>query len=74
MHCKAVSRRADGRLVAVPPRAADLAEWEDLLGEFIPGVTRAVEFPLEGEDLLTLTRVQVASLSRLGRAREVSHV
>ncbi|MCY1509102.1 hypothetical protein D9M68_434320 [compost metagenome] len=74
VHCKAVSLRADGRLVAVPPRAADLAEWEDLLGEFIPGVTRAVEFPLEGEDLLTLTRTQVANLSRLGRAREVSHV
>ena len=39
----------------------------------IPGVTRAVEFPLEGDDLLVLTRAQVTSLSRLGLSPEVSH-
>ena len=73
VHCKAVRRRDDGRLVAVPPLAADLGEWDGLLGEFTPGVTRAVEFPLEGDDLLVLTRAQVISLSRLGLSPEVSH-
>ncbi|MFC5699272.1 AP endonuclease [Pseudomonas sp. GCM10022186] len=73
VHCKAVQRRDDGRLLAVPPQAADLDEWELLLGSFTPGVTRAVEYPLAGDDLLALTRAQVVSLSRLGRAREVSH-
>lgn len=73
VHCKAVRRRDDGRLVAVPPLAADLGEWDGLLGEFTPGVTRAVEFPLEGDDLLVLTRAQVASLSRLGLSPEVRH-
>ncbi|MCY1267883.1 hypothetical protein D9M69_283610 [compost metagenome] len=73
VHCKAVRHRADGRLVAVPPGAADLEEWECLLGWFRPGVTRAVEYPLDGDDLLALTRAQVERLARLGHAREVSH-
>ncbi|MHC6227438.1 sugar phosphate isomerase/epimerase family protein [Pseudomonas sp. X10] len=72
VHCKAV-RRQDGRLVAVPPEAADLDEWAALMSEFAPGLTRAVEYPLVGDDLLTLTRAQVACLSRLGHAKEVSH-
>jgi hypothetical protein len=73
VHCKAVQRRADGRLVAIPPQAADLHEWATLLAEFAPGVVRAVEYPLVGEDLLALTRAQVRSLSALGAEQEVAH-
>lgn len=39
--------------------------------EFAPGVVRAVEYPLVGDDLLALTRAQVRSLSALGE--EVAH-
>lgn len=71
VHCKAVERKPDGRLAAVPPHVEDLQAWEALLGEFTPGVVRAVEYPLVSDDLLTLTRAQVAALSKLGE--EVSH-
>ncbi|MBV4491644.1 MULTISPECIES: AP endonuclease [Pseudomonas] len=72
VHCKAVQRLADGRLVAVPPQAADLQEWVALLAEFVPGVVRAVEYPLAGDDLLVLTRTHVRNLSALGR-RATAH-
>ena len=73
VHCKAVQRRVDGRLVAVPPQAADLQAWSVMMTEFAPGVVRAVEYPLAGEDLLALTRAQVRSLSALGAEEGVSH-
>ncbi|HDS1737203.1 AP endonuclease [Pseudomonas sp. BP8] len=73
VHCKAVQREASGRLVAVPPQAADLMAWEALLGEFMPGVVRAVEYPLAGDDLLAVTRAQVHNLARLGLGEEVRH-
>ncbi|WP_070096936.1 sugar phosphate isomerase/epimerase [Pseudomonas sp. NBRC 111139] len=73
VHCKAVQRRADGRLVAIPPQAADLQAWAALMAEFAPGVVRAVEYPLVGEDLLALTRAQVRHLSALGAAQELDH-
>ncbi|MFJ4456503.1 AP endonuclease [Pseudomonas sp. NPDC089392] len=74
VHCKAVQRLADGRLAAVPPQAADLQEWAALMAEFVPGVVRAVEYPLVADDLLALTRDQVRSLSALGAAaQEVAH-
>ncbi|WDM57269.1 AP endonuclease [Pseudomonas sp. NEEL19] len=73
VHCKGVQRRADGRLVAVPPQASDLRAWAEQLAEFAPGVVRAVEYPLAGDDLLALTRAQVHSLSRLGADQEVAH-
>lgn len=77
VHCKAVQRLADGRLVAVPPQASDLQEWAALLAEFTPGVVRAVEYPLAGDDLLALTRTQVRNLSALGQCatahKEPSH-
>lgn len=74
VHCKAVRRLADGRLAAVPPKAADLQEWAALMAEFTPGVVRAVEYPLVSDDLLALTRAQVHDLAALGRcapSREV---
>nr|WP_314873256.1 AP endonuclease [uncultured Pseudomonas sp.] len=73
VHCKAVERQANGRLVAVPPRAADLLAWEEMFSEFSPAVVRAVEFPLVGDDLLAVTRAQVHNLARLALTAEVSH-
>ena len=73
VHCKAVRRREDGRLVAIAPQPADLDEWEALLARFAPGVPRAIEYPLAGDDLASLTREQVAQLAQLGRAAEVRH-
>ena len=69
VHCKAVSRRADGKLVAIPPAVSDLHLWEQLLRHMAQGVMRAAEYPLQGEDLLQLTRAHVSDLARLGHTR-----
>jgi len=75
LHCKAVARRADGKLVALPPGAADLHLWEQLLGHMTKGITRAVEFPLQGDDLAHVTAQQVSALAILGQPRlENAHV
>lgn len=75
VHCKAVARRADGKLVAVPPAATDLHLWEQLLRQMAQGVMRAAEYPLQGEDLVALTTEHVATLARLGQSRlEPAHV
>ncbi|WP_439855342.1 sugar phosphate isomerase/epimerase family protein [Pseudomonas yamanorum] len=75
LHCKAVARRADGKLVALPPGAADLHLWEQLLKHMTQGITRAVEFPLQGDDLVQVTAQQVAALAVLGLPRvENAHV
>ena len=75
VHCKAVTRRVDGKLVATPPSMADLPLWELLLEQMPAGVMRAAEYPLQGDDLLQLTTEHVALLSRLGQPhREVAHV
>lgn len=76
VHCKAVIRHATGRLVATAPQAPDLEHWQQVLAHFTPGVARAVEYPLLGEDLLTVTRSHVRLLSTLGArrcVRELSH-
>ncbi|MDH1628641.1 sugar phosphate isomerase/epimerase family protein [Pseudomonas mosselii] len=65
VHCKAVARRADGRLVAVVPQALDLAQWRELMTHFAPDLPRAIEYPLAGDDLLALTARQVAQLAQL---------
>ncbi|MCO7518492.1 MULTISPECIES: AP endonuclease [unclassified Pseudomonas] len=65
VHCKAVARRADGRLVAVPPQALDLAQWRELVKHFAPGLPRAIEYPLVADDLLAYTAQQVAQLAEL---------
>lgn len=67
LHCKAVSRNAAGKLVAVPPRQTDLHLWEQLLKHMPVGVPRAVEYPLQGDDLLEVTRTQVDALASLGQ-------
>ena len=75
LHCKAVARRADGKLVALPPGATDLHLWEQLLKHMTPGINRAVEFPLQGDDLVAVTAQQVATLALLGQPRaEHAHV
>lgn len=75
VHCKAVARRADGKLVAVPPAVSDLHLWEQLLRHMAQGVMRAAEYPLQGDDLLQLTTEHVAALARLGQSRlEPAHV
>lgn len=75
LHCKAVARRQDGKLVALPPGATDLHLWEQLLKHMTQGITRAVEFPLQGEDLVAVTAQQVAALALLGQPRaENAHV
>jgi sugar phosphate isomerase/epimerase len=73
VHCKGVKRNAANKLVATPPDANDLQLWEALLQGMTPGVMRAVEFPLQGDDLIAVTREQVATLARLGQPqREVA--
>lgn len=72
VHCKAVSRNAAGKLVAVPPRQTDLHLWEQLLKHMPVGLPRAVEYPLQGDDLLQVTRVQVNALAQLGQ-RQAQH-
>lgn len=67
VHCKAVSRRADGKLIAIPPAASDLHLWEQLLRHMAQGVMRAAEYPLQGDDLVQLTTEHVAALARLGQ-------
>jgi sugar phosphate isomerase/epimerase len=75
VHCKAVTRRADGKLIAIPPSASDLQQWEHLLRHMAPGVMRAAEYPLQGEDLVQLTTEHVAALAHLGQSqRESAHV
>jgi sugar phosphate isomerase/epimerase len=69
VHCKAVSRRADGKLVATPPAASDLHSWEQLLRHMAQGVMRAAEYPLQADDLVQLTTEHVAALAHLGQAR-----
>jgi sugar phosphate isomerase/epimerase len=75
VHCKAVTRRADGKLVAIPPAASDLHLWEQLLRHMAQSVMRAAEYPLQGDDLVQLTTEHVATLARLGQTRlESAHV
>ncbi|MGW8467011.1 sugar phosphate isomerase/epimerase family protein [Pseudomonas sp. CLCA07] len=75
VHCKAVTRRADGKLVAIPPTPSDVQLWEQLLRHMTQGVMRAAEYPLQGDDLVQLTREHVATLAHLGQPRlESAHV
>jgi sugar phosphate isomerase/epimerase len=75
VHCKAVTRRADGKLVAIPPAASDLYQWEQLLRHMAQGVMRAAEYPLQGDDLVQLTTEHVTALAHLGQSRlESAHV
>lgn len=75
VHCKAVTRRADGKLVAIAPAVSDLQQWEHLLQHMAQGVMRAAEYPLQGDDLVQLTTEHVAALAHLGQSQlESAHV
>lgn len=75
VHCKAVRLRADGKQVAVVPQAPELQQWEHLLRHMTQGLTRAVEYPLQGADLLQVSAEQVGLLAGLGQSRlEPAHV
>ncbi len=74
LHCKAVARDARGKLVAVPPSIGDLLAWQSLLDWFSEGLVRAIEYPLQGDDLLALTRSEVLKLAQLDAVQlEVAH-
>ncbi|WP_397448052.1 sugar phosphate isomerase/epimerase family protein [Pseudomonas sp. NA-150] len=70
VHCKAVTRNAQGKLIAIPPQASDLQVWEQLLQQFTYGVPRAIEYPLQGDDLLELSRQHINTLAHLGLEQE----
>ncbi|KQQ54493.1 AP endonuclease [Pseudomonas sp. Leaf127] len=65
VHFKAVTRKADGRLVATPPTEADLPHWRAVLAHLPAAVPRAIEYPLQGDDLRAVTLSQVHLLARL---------
>ena len=65
LHCKAVIRDSAGKLIAVPPQPDDLHAWQQLLEHMPSGVPRAIEYPLQGDDLSRVTREQVDALARL---------
>lgn len=73
LHCKAV-RSANGKYIAVPPVEDDLRHWSELLAHMQGVQVRAIEFPLQGDDLLAVTRGHVHDLARLGHSRlETAH-
>lgn len=75
LHCKGVSRRPDGKLVATPPTDTDLQHWQHLMTHMPHGLTRAIEYPLQGADLDLLTREHADVLARLSQQQqELSHV
>jgi sugar phosphate isomerase/epimerase len=63
VHCKGVQRRAD-QWVAVPLRDS-AAPWRAVLRALPLYVPRAIEYPLQGDDLVAVTRAEVALLRRL---------
>ncbi|WP_268796517.1 sugar phosphate isomerase/epimerase family protein [Pseudomonas huanghezhanensis] len=67
LHCKAITRNASGKLIAIPPSPADVQHWNELIKHMPTGLPRAVEYPLQGEDLSQVTRDQVNILATLGQ-------
>ena len=71
VHCKGVQRQPQ-RWVAVP-LADSAAPWRTILRAMPGGLPWAIEYPLQGDDLLAVTREQVRSLreiaATLGDAR-----
>lgn len=65
VHFKAVTRDSKGKLIALPPAEADLPEWRAVLAHMPAAVPRAIEYPLQGDDLQDVTAHQVNLLARL---------
>ena len=64
VHCKGTQAQGD-RLSACVPDDATLAEWQPLMAQFPHGIPRAIEYPLQGSDLIALTRQQLERLASL---------
>lgn len=67
VHCKAAARNAAGKLVATPPSSTDLHAWEQLFSYMPGGLPRAIEYPLQGNNLLAITRQQVNAITLIGQ-------
>ncbi|WP_280552857.1 sugar phosphate isomerase/epimerase [Halomonas sp. 25-S5] len=64
LHCKGVV--LDGvNLRASVPDDGELSAWRALLTHLPAGLTRAIEYPLQGQDLVAITTEQLARLRRL---------
>lgn len=67
VHCKGV-QRLPAKWVAVPLTESS-APWRTVLRTLPAGVPRAIEYPLQGQDLVGVTRAEVALLRRLETQR-----
>ncbi|MFF7706630.1 sugar phosphate isomerase/epimerase family protein [Pseudomonas sp. NPDC007930] len=72
VHCKGVRLASSGKLVAVAPSLIELNQWPRLLQRMPNAQLRAIEYPLQGDDLLALTRAEVARLAALGQPLAVA--
>jgi sugar phosphate isomerase/epimerase len=66
VHCKGV-QRLPAKWVAVP-LAESAAPWRAVLRQMPRGLPWAIEYPLAGDDLLAVTREQVALLREVARS------
>ncbi len=64
VHCKGVAWR-DGQPHAAVPSAEELHDWRALFAAFPTSVPRAIEYPLQGEDLVAVSRDELARLALL---------
>lgn len=64
VHCKGVAWR-DGKPHAAVPSAAELHDWRALFAAFPAAVPRAIEYPLQGENLVAVSRNELARLACL---------
>ena len=64
LHCKGVVFTRDTPHASVPTPQA-LSEWQALLAHFPRGVTRAIEYPLQGPRWVSVTRSQLNRLRDL---------
>ncbi|MDA7416401.1 glutamine ABC transporter ATP-binding protein [Xenophilus arseniciresistens] len=71
VHAKGVFRRPD-KWVAVP-LAQSSAPWRAVLRELPADVPHAIEYPLVGDDLLAVTRAELAQLRALHAERSLAH-
>lgn len=66
VHCKGVQRRR-GRWIAAP-LVESAAAWRPVLRSLPPDLPWAIEYPLQGEDLLAATRGEITRLRALAAA------
>ncbi len=65
VHCKGVQRQPQ-RWVAVAP-SESAAPWRTILRRMPTGVPWAIEYPLSGDDLLSVTKCEIAQLREVVR-------